>query len=399
MRPQVLAIIPARGGSKGIPRKNLRLLKGQPLLAYSIGHALAASEITRTVVSTDDAEISELARASGAEVVQRPADISGDHASSESALIHALQYLRDRENYEPELVVFLQATSPIRKAGDLDKAISKLRSEDADSLFSATRLDRFAWRVEGTNALPLNYDPQNRPMRQAAPLDVMETGSFYIFKPWVLNQTKIRLGGRTTVYMTGFAESLQVDEPEDLITMERFLSYPRTRVEGQDIRLLALDFDGVLTDNYVYVDQHGTELVRCTRSDSLGINLAKAAGVEVVVISTETNPVVERRCRKLGIECLQGHSDKAAVLKQLMQARGIDPARVAYVGNDVNDLGCLQSVGLPIAVPDAVAEVKAAARLITQAKGGESAVREVCDLIVAMKSGEHSFEISTAAAV
>jgi len=399
MRPHVLAIIPARGGSKGIPRKNLRLLRGRPLLAYSIGHALAAKEITRTVVSTDDAEISEVARASGAEVVQRPADISGDSASSESALLHVLQHLRDRENYEPQLVVFLQPTSPIRKAGDLDKAIRKLREEEADSLFSATLLDRFAWRVEGSAARPLNYDPAHRPMRQVAPLDVMETGSFYIFKPWVLHQTKTRLGGRISVYMTGFAESLQVDEPQDLTTIEHFMSPATGQDEHRDIRLLALDFDGVLTDNYVYVDQHGNELVRCTRADSLGINHVQAAGVEVVVISTETNPVVEKRCRKLGIECMQGHSDKAAVLNQLMRARRIDPAEVAYVGNDVNDLACLRNVGFPIAVADAVAEVKAVAKLITHAKGGRSAVREVCDVIVAMKSAKPSCEVGAAASL
>jgi YrbI family 3-deoxy-D-manno-octulosonate 8-phosphate phosphatase len=394
MRREVLAIIPARGGSKGIPRKNLQLLKGVPLLAYSIEHALAANEIARVVVSTDDTEIGELALARGAEVVRRPAEISGDYASSESALLHVLKYLRDNENYEPELVVFLQATSPIRRPGDLDSAICKLRVEGADSLFAASRLNWFAWRVEGQTVSPLNYDPRKRPMRQAAPLDVIETGSFYIFKPWVLKDTQSRLGGRITVYMTGLVESMQVDETRDLELLQPFL--PCTKVELHDIRLLALDFDGVLTDNYVWVDQHGNELVRCTRADSLGINRLLASDVQVVVISTERNSVVEKRCAKLGVECFHGCEDKAAILEMLIHARGLQPQQVAYLGNDVNDLDCFRRVGLPVAVGDATAEVKAEAKLVTRAKGGEAAVREVCDLIVEMKSAKRPREIGTA---
>jgi N-acylneuraminate cytidylyltransferase len=347
-----------------------------------------AMEITRTVESTHDREISTVALASGAEVVPRPPEISGDRASSESALLHVLTHLRDRENYEPELVVFLQATSPIRKPGDLDKAIRKLRADNADSLFAASPLNWFAWRVEGNTACPLNYDYRNRPMRQAAPQDVVETGSFYIFKPRILNETGSRLGGRITVYMTSFIESLQVDEPGDLELIERFLTqiHPVEERQLSDIRLLILDFDGVLTDNYVWVDQRGMELVRCTRADGLGINRVQAAGVEVVVISTETNPVVERRCEKLGIECLQGQANKATALKRVMSERGIDPAQVAYVGNDVNDLDCLLEVVLPIAVADVWPAVKAVAKLITKARGGEAAVREVCYLIVGSKS-------------
>lgn len=195
MPSEVLAIIPARGGSKGIPRKNVQLLGGKPLLAHSIEQARKAGEITRVVVSTDDPEIADVARANCAEVVFRPADISGDRAPSESALLHVLRYLDESENYQPDLVVFLQATSPIRKSGSLDQAIRTLREDNADSLFSASRLNWFAWRIENALPVPLNYDHRNRPMRQAAPLDVIETGSFYIFKPWVLTQTGSRLGG------------------------------------------------------------------------------------------------------------------------------------------------------------------------------------------------------------
>ena len=292
--------------------------------------------------------------------------------------------------------MFLQATSPIRKAGDLDRAIRKLREENADSLFSASQLNWFAWRIESSVPVPLNYDHRNRPMRQSAPLDVIETGSFYIFKPWVLTNTGSRLGGRVSVYMTDFVESLQIDEPGDLDLLERLLPRVAPRQELVDIRLLVLDFDGVLTDNYVWTDHCGNESVRCSRADSLGINRLRAAGVEVVVLSTETNGVVAQRCRKLDIECFQGHHDKAVVLSQIRRARGLETAQVAYLGNDVNDLECLRNTGFPISVSDAHPDVKAIAKLITQAKGGEGAVREVCDLIVQSKS-DRPGELSSAA--
>lgn len=197
--------------------------------------------------------------------------------------------------------------------------------------------------------------------------------------------------------MTDFVESLQIDEPGDLDLLERLLPRVGRRPELADIQLLVLDFDGVLTDNYVWTDQCGNELVRCSRADSLGINRLRAAGVEVVVLSTETNGVVAQRCRKLDIECFQGHHNKAVVLSQIRKARGLETAQVAYLGNDVNDLECLRNAGFPISVSDAHPDVKAIARLLTQAKGGEGAVREVCDLIVQSKS-DRPEKLSSAAA-
>ena len=114
-----VAIIPARGGSRGIPRKNLRVIAGKPLLAYTIEHALATPSIDRVVVSTDDVEIGTVAARHGAEVIWRPAEISGDRASSEAALLHALDELAARDDYRPDLVVMLQATSPLRRPDDV----------------------------------------------------------------------------------------------------------------------------------------------------------------------------------------------------------------------------------------------------------------------------------------
>lgn len=383
---EILAIIPARGGSKGIPRKNLHPIAGKPLLAYTIEHARRTPDITRIVVSTDDLEIGAIAEDWGAEVIPRPAELSGDEATSESALIHALDHLRALEHYEPGLVVFLQATSPLRRPDDIQSAISTLRREGADSLFSAGPVHGFVWRREGDRLSSFSYDYRNRRRRQDAPEDLIENGSIYVFKPQVLREFGNRLGGKIATYHMDPLDSLQVDEPSDMPLFERLLSVrnpsaPFTAISGP-VRLLVLDFDGVMTDNRVLVDRDGNEAVWCNRGDGWGIARLKDAGMEIIVLTTEVFPVAAVRCRKLGIECVDACADKLAALQEIAWARELGPEQIAYVGNDVNDLSCLRWVGLPIAVADALPEVLSEARWITGKPGGHGAVREVADYLL-----------------
>lgn len=148
----------------------------------------------------------------------------------------------------------------------------------------------------------------------------------------------------------------------------------------RDIRLLVFDFDGVFTDNSVYVFEDGREAVRCYRGDALGLRKVEAAGIATAVISTETNPVVSARAKKIGIRAIQGCSEKRDSLGALAREMGITLEQVAYVGNDINDLSCLRVVGLPIIVADAHPDVARFSSYRTRAEGGRGAVREVCDL-------------------
>jgi N-acylneuraminate cytidylyltransferase len=379
-----LAIIPARGGSKGIPGKNLRLVGGKPLLAWSIEHARQAPSVRRIVVSTDDAAIAAVARENGAEVVLRPAELSGDTASSESALLHVLDQLKESEGYEPERVVFLQATSPIRQPGEVQSAIDTFEREGADSLLSVCPVHGFVWRNDKGTVSSFSYDHLNRPRRQDAPEDLVENGSIYIFKTWVLRKLNNRLGGRIALHRMDPLDSFQIDESGDIELIEHLMSFrrPRPGVDFSKVRLLVLDFDGVLTDNRVFVSQDGTESVACSRGDGFGIGLLLQAGIEVVVVSKEQNPVVTARCRKLSIPCIQSCDDKLPVVKKLAADRGLAPGQLAYVGNDLNDLECLRWVGIPVGVADSVDAVRAAVKWLTRAPGGHGAVREVCDLIL-----------------
>ena len=150
----------------------------------------------------------------------------------------------------------------------------------------------------------------------------------------------------------------------------------------ETVRLLVLDFDGVLTDNRVWVDQDGREMVAANRSDSLGIRQLQQAGVETVVISLETNPVVAARCRKMNVPYIQGEKDKAAALNRLLRERNVDASQAVYLGNDVNDLPCFPLVGWAVAVADAMPEVARQADFVLSRPGGHAAVRELCDMLV-----------------
>lgn len=153
----------------------------------------------------------------------------------------------------------------------------------------------------------------------------------------------------------------------------------------RNLKLVVFDFDGVFTDNKVYVFEDGREAVACSRSEGFGLERLRKTGVELLVLSTEVNPVVTARCRKLQLDCVQGQRDKRAALEQILAERNVPPGQVAYVGNDVNDRGCLELVGLPMVVHDAHPDVHPLARYRTARCGGDGAVRELCDLLAAVR--------------
>ncbi len=149
-----------------------------------------------------------------------------------------------------------------------------------------------------------------------------------------------------------------------------------------NVKLLVLDFDGVMTNNKVIVDENGKESIICNRSDGMGVEMIKNKGIDVIVISKEVNKVVKARCDKLNVPCVHGVDDKLSILKKELNNRSLQPEDVCYIGNDVNDIECLKYVGIGIAVNDAFPEVKKVAKVVTKKNGGEGAVREIIDNII-----------------
>ncbi|MCS3783583.1 acylneuraminate cytidylyltransferase [Salinibacter ruber] len=379
-------IIPARGGSKGIPRKNARHLAGKPLVGRAIDTALESASIGRVLVSTDDPEIKEISKNYGAEVVGRPSEISGDEASSESALLHVLNYLRESEGYSPDQFAFVQCTSPLLTASDVDGAVDTFFEENADVVLSVTDFHGFLWSENQDGSLSgINHDPNERQRRQEREKQLEETGGVYVMDREGFEEAEHRFFGKVAPYEVPQERSIEVDRPADLTIAEELLrnqeAWNRREKLPHPIEALVLDFDGVFTDNKVHVRQDRTEMVTCHRGDGWGLSELQEAGLPIWVLSTEKNQVVQARCDKLDLPCMHGAEDKRALLTKWLSDRHIDPEHVVYLGNDINDRECLRLVGCGAVVADAHPDVLSSANLVLSTNGGQGAVRELTDLI------------------
>lgn len=398
---EVLAVIPARGGSKGIPRKNIRPFAGHPLIAWSIAAARQAQTVTRTIVSTEDEEIAAVARRYGAETpFLRPIELAQDNTTDLPVFVHALRWLEEREGYRPDVVVQLRPTSPIRPPDCVDRAVHLLLEHpEADcvrGVVPAGQNPYKMWRIEPQSGrmiplldVPGVPEPYNAP-RQMLPLVYWQTGHIDAIRPATILAKNSMTGEVIYPLLLDPRYTVDIDTPADWARYEQLVATagldivwpgrPRRPFPSR-VEALILDFDGVLTDNRVWTDETGREAVASNRSDSEGLSRLRQVGVQVWVISKESNPVVAARCNKLHIPFLQGISDKETALKKLLVEREINPAYTVYVGNDVNDLPCFPVVGWAVAVADAQPEVVRQADYVLTRAGGHGAVREVCDLI------------------
>ena len=332
-------------------------------------------------------------RAAGGLVIDRPADLAGDLASSESALLHALDVL-DAVGRSVDIVVFVQCTSPFIAPSDLDAAVAMVCTDQADSVFSAVDNHAFVWRPAGNTVIGVNHDASRRLRRQDRDPEIRETGAFYVLRADLFAETRHRFFGRTAAHIVPELTDLEIDTEADLEVACSLAPLLDPRPANLDIAAVATDFDGVHTDDRVLVDQHGVEAVRVSRRDGLGVALLREAGVPFVIVSKERNPVVGARAAKLEVDVLQGVDDKVCALTAWLDRRGVAARDVAFVGNDLNDLAVMAVVGWPIAVADAHPEVLRAARLVLSRPGGDGAVREVCDLVLAARRDRVSAALS-----
>jgi CMP-N,N'-diacetyllegionaminic acid synthase len=232
-----VAVIPARGGSKGLKEKNIYPVAGKPLLAWTIMQALASTSIERVFVSTDDDAIANVASAYGAEVIARPLELAGDKASSESAILHAVTVIERDYNMPVSTIVFLQATSPLRKPQDIDRAIKLFFQEGADSLISVTRADDLTlWESRDGRWNSVNFDYRNRGMRQDRPTQFIENGSIYIFRPETLTTYSNRIGEKLSAYEMEFWQTWEIDTLEEIDLIEYYMH--KKNLANQDVNHL-----------------------------------------------------------------------------------------------------------------------------------------------------------------
>jgi N-acylneuraminate cytidylyltransferase len=401
----ILALIPARGGSKGIPRKNIRDFAGYPLIAWSIAAGLQAHTVNRVIVSTDDEEIASVARAWGAETpFMRPAELAQDRTTDLPVFEHALKWLEDIEGYKPDIVIQLRPTSPIRPKDCVDSAV-KILMEHADAdcvrgVVTAGQNPYKMWRFNGYDK-PMNpllevegiTEPYNAP-RQILPPTYWQTGHIDVIRTSTISQRHSLTGNTIYPLVIDSRYTVDIDTPADWAKYESLVYHgglemvtpenKSRRGMPKKIELIICDFDGVITDNKVWVDQDGREMVAAYRSDSPRISELRAKGIEVMILSSEPNGVVAARAKKMGVEAIHGVGlqDKGRVMREVLAQKNILAENVIYVGNDLNDLPCFEVAGWSVAVADAFPEVIRAADYVLTKAGGQGAIRELCDLIL-----------------
>jgi len=377
---------------------------GHPLIAYSIAAGQGARLVTRVLVSTDDERIAAAAREYGAEVpFLRPQELAQDDTQDFPVFRHALTWLSEHEGYRPEIVVQLRPTSPIRPPDCVDRAVEiLLEHPEADSvrgIVPAGQNPYKMWRLaEDGRMQPLlesQYaEPYNMP-RQMLPQSYWQTGHIDAVRSSTILEKNSLSGDVIMPLLLDARYTVDIDGERDWKRAERqmlefdvpvVLPGKKRRVFPEPLKLVVLDFDGVLTDNRVWVDADGGEMVAANRSDGWGLARLREAGVDMLVLSTEANPVVAARCAKLQLPVIQGVADKAAELQKLLHERELSPAEVIYLGNDVNDVPCFELVGYALVVDDAHPLAKRAADFVLTRSGGHGAVRELCDFILQRKA-------------
>jgi N-acylneuraminate cytidylyltransferase len=402
---EILALIPARGGSKGIPRKNIRDFAGFPLLAWSIAAAKQSQFVRRIIVSTDDEEIASVAREYGAETpFLRPAEFAQDTTTDLPVFQHALQWLEENESYKPEIVIQLRPTSPIRPKDCVDHAIKILMEhEEADcvrGVVPAGQNPHKMWRFsgEGQPMKPLLEvegiaEPYNAP-RQILPPVYWQTGHIDAIRASTIKEKHSLTGDVIYPLVIDPRYTVDIDNLFDWAKYEALAKsgmemvlpgepLARKRPMPERIDLVISDFDGVITDNRVWVNEDGMEFVAAYRSDSIGVQLLRAIGIEVMILSSEPNRVVDARARKMGVQVIHGVGihEKGRVIREVLEQKNVRAENVIYIGNDVNDLPCFEVAGWSVAVADAYPELIQAADFVLSKPGGHGALREVCDLI------------------
>lgn len=402
-KSEVLAIIPARGGSKGIPGKNIKRFAGYPLIAYSILAGLRSESVSRVIVSTDDEEIARIARQWGAEVpFMRPAELAQDDTLDYPVIRHALDWLAENEDYHPDVVVQLRPTSPVRPGSLVDDAVRTLLGNpgadcvrgvvpSAQNPFKMWMIDESSGAMKQLLAVEGIKEPYNAP-RQILPMTYWQTGHIDAIRVEIILEKGSLTGDVLYPLHISSKYTVDIDIPSDWEAAEETLkSLSNEVVDPANLRrpfpkqakLLVMDFDGVMTDNRVLVDQNGVESVFADRSDGLGLGLLREqTPMQTLILSKETNPVVTKRAQKLKIPVLQAIDDKAAVLREEMRKRNLSAEETIYIGNDINDLPVLELVGYFAAPADSHPEVLRRADLVLKRKGGRGALRELCDKLI-----------------
>lgn len=384
---KTIAFIPVRGGSKSIPLKNIKLFCGKPLVCWNIEALEACPEVDEVIVATDSDEIWNTVEQKNYKKVilyRRSAENACDTASTESVM---LEYIRYANLTDENIFMLVQATSPLTETIHFSEALQIYAKGEYDSIITCVRNFRFFWNEDGTS---MNYDYMNRPRRQNFKGMLMENGAFYINSVKNILQNGNRLGGKIGIYEMPEYTATEIDEPDDWIILENLMrKHVLSHAEKKNIKLFLSDIDGTLTDGGMYYSENGDELKKFNTRDGMGLTMLREKGIKVGIITSEDRELNQRRANKLKLDFFyQGKSNggKLSVAQDICKKMGIFMQEIAYIGDDVNCIELLSSVGMAACPADADERVKAIPGIhIMTKKGGEGCVREFCNLVSRIK--------------
>lgn len=363
----ILGVIPARGGSKGIPRKNIKEICGKPLIAWSIEAAQKSLLLDDFIVSTEDDEIKKISSFYGAKVLDRPNHLASDEATTISVLQHIIKELN------PDIIVVLQPTSPIRSNTLIDNCIEKFNKFNADNL------------ATGYVCKFREFGSYDNLRRQDLKGFFYDDGNVYVLKRDLILSGKWS-GNNIEKFFTKREENYEIDDHIDFFIVEKLLEKEiqnRLAPSIKKIKLLAMDIDGVFTDAGMYYSENGDELKKFNTRDGKGIELLKKAGIKTAIITQEETNIVQKRGKKLNVDYIfQNVKDKRNSVEELIQKEALKLDEIAYIGDDLNDNEILKIVGLSATPADGIIENKKVVKYICRNKGGEGCVREFCELIL-----------------
>ena len=376
-----VAIIPIRKGSKGIPGKNKKKMLGRPLFSWVLGEAIF-SDLDEVYVFTDDEEIltfltKEYAWSSKVKGLLRKEDNANDTASTESAMLE----FAEKINFDFDMLCLLQATSPMTTSDNINEAIANMYVPNNVSVLSVVKTHRFTWNEDGT---PQNYDVFNRPRRQDFKGLLMENGAIYMTTKEAFLTSKNRVSGKIGLVEMPEETLHEIDSLSDWIIIENLLANrQKNQKQQQQIKYLVLDVDGVFTDGCVYYGAEGELMKKFDMRDGMGLEILRQNEVQVVVITSENSELVAKRMQKLQIKhVFLGVKDKYSFLQNFINEQNTTWSNLAYVGDDVNDLANLCTVGWSFAPNNATTIVKQHVDVVLNNNSADGAIREVCEWIM-----------------
>ncbi|WP_044399002.1 acylneuraminate cytidylyltransferase [Lacinutrix sp. Hel_I_90] len=375
-----IGFIPLRKGSKGIPNKNKRKMVGRPLFTWVLGEAIF-SDLDEIIIYTDDEAIISFIAKEYQWTTKVKAHLRSDESASDTASTEmAMLEFCERIAYDFDAFCLLQATSPFTTRADINACLSKL-NEGYDSALTVVNTHRFLWNENGT---PINYNPLQRPRRQDFDGLLIENGAVYTTTKDALKKNKNRLGEKTAVVKMPEASLLEIDTENDWIAVEQLLIERQKRAkEASKITHVVLDVDGVFTDGTITYTKDGEHTKSFDMRDGMGLEIMRQFDIEVMVMTSENSELVARRMQKLKIEHVYLEvKDKYSLLQHIIKEQNLNINNFAYLGDDVNDLANICSVGWSLVPNNATAIVKQNADVVLSKPSGAGAIREACQFIM-----------------